>query len=169
MGTLRADGPSSSSTAFSSMESEPAVETLPRRPAGNVNPVVWMGEVPDSPSVEIDIRRPGAVAAVTGAGCEATPDGGLPDTLFVRPKRAVKVLEVKEPRRWRGEPEESLELLSSPMMACWFVRRMMKLQWCLKRFCDLTHYRTVVVENRQDVGDEAELKSDGEYRRYACR
>jgi hypothetical protein len=56
VGTLRTAGPSSSSIAFSSIESEPAVETLPRRPP-NVNGVLCVGEVPDKPRVEIDIRR----------------------------------------------------------------------------------------------------------------
>lgn len=54
VGALR-PGPSSSSMAFSSRYSDPAVETLPRRaPKGNGD--CWVGEVP-RPSVEIDMRR----------------------------------------------------------------------------------------------------------------
>ena len=100
------------------MESEPAVETLPRRPPGKPNPEVCMGDVPERPSAEMDMRRPGVVAVVTGAGCGATAEVG-PDVLLVRPKRAVKVLEVKEARRWRGEPEVSGgELFSSDIVGC---------------------------------------------------
>jgi hypothetical protein len=54
VGALR-PGPSSSSMAFSSNDSEPAVEMLPRR-ALNGNGDVCVGE-PDKPSVEIDMRR----------------------------------------------------------------------------------------------------------------
>lgn len=54
VGALR-PGPSSSSMAFSSRYSDPAVETLPRR-APNGNGEVWVGDVP-RPSVEIDMRR----------------------------------------------------------------------------------------------------------------
>lgn len=55
VGLLRA-GPSSSSIAFSSMESDPAVEMLDRRPPKGKGEI-WEGEVPDRPRVEIDIRR----------------------------------------------------------------------------------------------------------------
>ena len=108
VGTLRVGpGPSSSSIAFSSIESEPAVETLPRRPLGRPKPGVCMGDVPVRPSVVIDKRRPGTVAVETGAGWAATPvvlEG--PEVLLFRPKRAVKVLEVKEARRWLLLPSD---------------------------------------------------------------
>ena len=53
LGLLRA-GPSSSSIAFSSIESEPAVEILLRRaPIGSC----CVGDVPDRPRVEMDMRR----------------------------------------------------------------------------------------------------------------
>lgn len=55
VGALR-PGLSSSSIALSSIESDRSVETLPRRPP-NVKGVDWVGEVPEWPSVEIDIRR----------------------------------------------------------------------------------------------------------------
>jgi len=98
VGWLR-PGPSSSSIAFSSMESEPAVETLPRR-APKGNGVVWVGEVPDKPSVEMDMRRRWSCAAalVIGPGNGAV---GPPEVLLDRPKILVKVWVVKEPRRLR--------------------------------------------------------------------
>jgi hypothetical protein len=98
VGALRpGPGPSSSSIAFSSMESEPAVETLPRRPP-NVKGVDWVGDVPDKPSVEIDMRRRWSCAAavVIGPGNGAV---GAPDVLLDRPKMLLNVWEVKEPRR----------------------------------------------------------------------
>jgi len=103
VGALR-PGPSSSSMAFSSMESEPAVETLPRRPP-NVNGVDWVGDVPDKPSVEIDMRRRWSCAAavVMGPGKGAI---GAPDVLLDRPKMLLNVWEVKETRR--GLDEDSL-------------------------------------------------------------
>ncbi len=96
VGVLRA-GPSSSSIAFSSKESEPAVDTLPRRPP-KVKGVDWVGEVPDKPSVEIDMRRRWSCAAavVIGPGKGAV---GPPDVLLDRPKMLLKVWVVKEPRR----------------------------------------------------------------------
>jgi hypothetical protein len=51
-GLLR-EGPSSSSMAFSSIESEPAVETLPRRA---LRGKVVVGEAPDRPRVDMDMR-----------------------------------------------------------------------------------------------------------------
>lgn len=100
VGALR-PGPSSSSIAFSSMESEPAVETLPRRPP-NANGVDWVGDVPDKPSVEIDMRRRWSCAAavVIGPGKGAV---GVPDVLLDRPKMLLNVWEVKEPRRGLDE------------------------------------------------------------------
>lgn len=55
VGLLR-PGPSSSSMALSSIESERSVETLPRRPP-NAKEAVCVGDVPDNPRVEIDILR----------------------------------------------------------------------------------------------------------------
>lgn len=55
VGALR-PGLSSSSIALSSIESERSVETLPLRPP-NANGAACVGEVPERPSVEIDILR----------------------------------------------------------------------------------------------------------------
>jgi hypothetical protein len=111
VGTLR-EGPSSSSIAFSSMKSEPAVETLPRRPP-NVNGVDCVGEVPDRPIVAIDMRRRWSCAAavVMGPGNGAV---GAPEVLFDRPNMLLKVWEVKEPRR--GPAEASLGGLLLPLV-----------------------------------------------------
>jgi hypothetical protein len=100
VGALR-PGPSSSSIAFSSIESEPAVETLPRRPP-NVNGDDCVGDVPDKPSVEIDMRRRWSCAAavVIGPGNGAV---GAPDVLLERPKMLLNVCDVNEPRRGLGE------------------------------------------------------------------
>lgn len=54
VGTVRADAGSSSSIAFSSIESE-LVETLPRRILKGV--LTLLGDVPDSPMVEMERRR----------------------------------------------------------------------------------------------------------------
>lgn len=56
VGTLRAVMSRSSSMADSSMESEPAVEMLARRLRGKKGAEVWMGEVPERPSVLMDMR-----------------------------------------------------------------------------------------------------------------
>jgi hypothetical protein len=60
-----------------------------------------MGEVPERPIAAIDMRRLGAAAVLTGPGCGATAGGvpEVPDVLLLRPKSAVKVFEVKDPRR----------------------------------------------------------------------
>jgi hypothetical protein len=99
VGALR-PGPSSSSIAFSSKESEPAVETLPRRPP-NVNGDDCVGDVPDKPSVEIDMRRRWSCAAavVMGPGKGAV---GAPEVLLERPKMLLNVWLVKLPRRGLG-------------------------------------------------------------------
>jgi hypothetical protein len=99
VGALR-PGPSSSSIAFSSIESEPAVETLPRRPP-NVNGADCVGDVPDKPSVERDMRRRWSCAAavVIGPGKGAV---GAPDVLLERPKMLLNVWLVKLPRRGLG-------------------------------------------------------------------
>ena len=90
VGLLRPEA-SSSSIAFSSMESELAVETLPRR-AVAVKPKgdTWLGEVPDRPSVEIDMRRRWSLAAafVMGPGNGVV---GPPDVLLDRAKMLLKV------------------------------------------------------------------------------
>jgi hypothetical protein len=55
-----------------------------------------------------------AVAVVTGPGWGATV-GEVPDVLLLRPKSAVKVLEVKDPRRALVEVSGG-ELFSSDML-----------------------------------------------------
>jgi len=95
-------GLSSSSIADSSIELEPAVETLPRRPTG-VKGVDREGDVPDKPRVEIDMRRRWSWAAVVVIG--------PPEVLLDRPKMLLKVWVVKEPRRARGSEEPKLSLL----------------------------------------------------------
>lgn len=79
------------------MESDPAVDTLPRR-APNGNGLCWVGEVPDRPSVEMDMRRRWSCAAavVMGPGNGAV---GPPEVLLDRPKMLLKVWLVNEPRR----------------------------------------------------------------------
>lgn len=90
VGTLRA-GPSSSSIALSSIESERSVETLPRR-GPNVKGVVCVGDEPDKPSVEIDIRRRWSCAAAVVIGpVEGNGAVGPPDVLFDLPKMLLKV------------------------------------------------------------------------------
>lgn len=102
LGVLRA-GPSSSSMALSSMESEPAVETLPRL-ALKGNGEVWLlGEAPERPSVEMDMRRRWSWAPVLMALGKGAV--GAPVTLLdLAPKMEVKVCWVKEPRRFRAWP-----------------------------------------------------------------
>jgi len=75
-----------------------------------------MGEVPERPIAAIDMRRLGAgVAAVLiGPGCGATA-GEAPDVLLLRPKSAVKVFEVKDPRRGLVEVSGG-ELFSSDIL-----------------------------------------------------
>lgn len=104
------------------MESEPAVETLPRRPP-NVNGVDWVGDVPDKPSVEIDMRRRWSCAAavVIGPGNGAV---GAPDVLLDRPKMLLNVWEVKEPRRGLdADSSGGLLSLLADMVTLGFVRR----------------------------------------------
>jgi hypothetical protein len=119
VGTLRAAGPSSSSIALSSKDSEPAVETLPRR-APNVKGVDWVGDVPDKPRVEIDMRRRWSwtAAVVIGPGKGAV---GAPDVLLDRPKMLVKVWVVKEPRRGFGDSFGELFSVLADMMRSGFV------------------------------------------------
>ena len=90
VGTLRAR-PSSSSIALSSMESERSVETLPLR-GPKVKGVFWVGEDPDKPSVEIDMRRRWSCAAAVVT--EPVPGNGAvgpPDVLLERLKMLLKV------------------------------------------------------------------------------
>jgi hypothetical protein len=121
VGLLRA-GPSSSSIAFSSKESEPAVETLPRRPP-NVKGVDWVGDVPDKPRVEIDMRRRWSCAAavVIGPGKGAV---GAPDELLDRPKMLLKVWVVNEPRRGFADSLGGLLSLLPDIVRWGFVRRL---------------------------------------------
>jgi hypothetical protein len=90
VGLLR-EGSSSSSIALSLIESEPAVETLPRRaPKGKGEDCV--GEVPDRPRVEIDMRRRWSCAVpvviALGKGAVGAP---LAKLLDLPPKIDVKV------------------------------------------------------------------------------
>jgi len=121
VGLLRA-GPSSSSIAFSSKESEPAVETLPRRPP-KVKGVDWVGDVPDKPRVEIDMRRRWSCAAavVIGPGKGAV---GAPDELLDRAKMLLKVWVVNEPRRGFADSLAGLLSLLPDIVRCGFVRRL---------------------------------------------
>lgn len=101
VGTLRAGpGPSSSSIALSSIESERSVETLPLR-APNGNGADEVGDEPDKPRVEIDIRRRWSCAAVVIGPAGGNGAVGLVEVLFDRPKMLLKVCVVKEPLRAR--------------------------------------------------------------------
>ena len=74
-----------------------------------------MGDEPDKPSVEIDIRRRWSCAAAVAIG-----PLGPPDVLFDRPKMLLKVWVVKEPRRALvAASGEGLSLLLA-MLADWF-------------------------------------------------
>lgn len=83
------------------MESERSVETLPRR-GPKEKGAACVGDAPDKPSVEIDIRRRWSCTAAVVTG-PALGNGavGLPAMLFDRPKMLLKVWVVKEPRRAR--------------------------------------------------------------------
>lgn len=87
--------PSSSSTAFSSIESE-LVERLPRR--RRADGVV--GDVPERPSVVTESRRRGSLTAVEARGVGKGAAEGC-ETELLR-KRLVKALEVMDPRRCRA-------------------------------------------------------------------
>ncbi len=99
VGTVRAPGPdSSSSMAFSSMESELFVDMLDRRIP---NVVGLVGDVPDKPIVVTDSRRCGLFMAVeTGPGKVAVPV----EVELLRWKRFVNAAEVTELRRLRLVP-----------------------------------------------------------------
>lgn len=88
---------SSSSMAFSSMESE-LVEMLPRRMPAETGMVV--GEVPERPSVEMERRRRWSfmAAVVMGPGKTLVPC----EVELLLWKRLVKAAEVTEARRARG-------------------------------------------------------------------
>jgi len=98
VGAVRAlVAPSSSSTAFSSIESELLVDRLARR---MLNGLELVGDVPDRPTVVTDRRRcglPMAAAVVMGPGKTAVPA----DVELLLWKRLVKAAEVTEPRRLR--------------------------------------------------------------------
>ncbi len=68
-----------------------------------------MGEVPDKPSVETDMRRRWSWTAATAMG-PTNGVAGLPVTLLERPKMLLKVCVVNEPRRAPGAEEEGEEL-----------------------------------------------------------
>jgi hypothetical protein len=100
-------------TSSSMAESSEAEEVLARRSRGKKGELVWVGE-PERPRVLMDMRR-GGIGVEMGAGWGA--EGG-PETLWERlPKRELKVLEVKEPRRaWL--PAVVAGFLSSVMLSC---------------------------------------------------
>lgn len=88
VGAVRAPTPSSSSTAFSSMASEPLVDMLARRALNEV-----VGEEP-RPTVDMDSRRPRSLFMAVemgpgNPGCEIE----LLRNMLARPPT--------EPRRWR--------------------------------------------------------------------
>jgi hypothetical protein len=88
-------GLSSSSMAFSSIESE-FVDRLARRKSDEV----VVGDVPERPSVVTDNLRRGSFMAAVARGVGNGAAGGC-ETELVR-KRLVKALEVMEPRRCRA-------------------------------------------------------------------
>lgn len=101
---------SSSSMAFSSIESELLVDRLARRKTGPAAPV---GEVPGRPMAETESRRRWSLIAADVMG----PGTGKPvpcDTELLR-NRLLKVAEVTEPRRG-ADRLLSLGLLSEDMM-----------------------------------------------------
>lgn len=107
---------SSSSMAFSSMESELLVEILPRLIPPNAPPVAEAGGAgppPDRPRVVTERRRRGSLAA-------AADDIWLPfepvEMELLRWKRLENAAEVTEPRRSR-EPEGGLLSRSLDMLA----------------------------------------------------
>lgn len=105
VGLLR-PGPSSSSMALSSIESERSVEMLARRPP-NPKGEFWVGDVPDKPRVEIDIRRRCSCgAAALGAGKGAVGAA----VLLGRPKSAVRAEALMEPRLAREASAEPFSL-----------------------------------------------------------
>jgi hypothetical protein len=99
--------------AFSSNDSEPAVEILPRL-ALNGNGDVCVGE-PDKPSVEIDMRRRWSCAAavVMGPGNGAV---GVPVVLLGRPKMLLNAWVVKEPRRFLAASLGGVVEVLSPLL-----------------------------------------------------
>jgi len=89
-------GPSSSSMAFSSMESE-LVDMLPRRNADMAE--VLVGEVPDNPRVETESLRRWASVLVFMVAEGKT---GVPATVLPRWRREAMATWVMEARRSRG-------------------------------------------------------------------
>jgi hypothetical protein len=85
-----------------------------------VKGVDWVGDVPDKPRVEIDMRRRWSwtAAVVIGPGKGAV---GAPDVLLDRPKILVKVWVVKEPRRGFGDSFGELFSVLADMMRSGFV------------------------------------------------
>ncbi len=88
-------GPSSSSMAFSSIESA-LVDRLPRR----MKAEGVVGEVPERPSVVTESLRRWSLTAAAARGV-GNDVGGCCETELFR-KKLVKALEVMEPRRWRA-------------------------------------------------------------------
>ncbi len=114
VGAVRAlEVASSSSMAFSSMESELLVEMLPlRRPKD----AAAVGEVPDRPSVEMERRRRWSFMAADVMGPAKT--GFTADVELLRGKRFANVADVTELRRLREVPA-ALSWLSDDMAAAW--------------------------------------------------
>jgi hypothetical protein len=73
-----------------------------------------MGGAPERPIAAMDMRRLGAAAVLIGPGWGATA-GEVPAVLLLRPNSAVKVLEVKDPRRGLVEVSGG-ELFSSDIL-----------------------------------------------------
>ena len=89
VGAVRAPMPSSSSTAFSSMASEPLVDMLARRALNEV-----VGEVP-RPIVEMESRRPRSLFMAVEMG------PGNPGCCEIELLRNMLARLPTEPRRWR--------------------------------------------------------------------
>lgn len=83
-----------------------------------------MGEAPDRPRVEIDIRR-----RLSCAG-----PGKALEVLLERPKMLLKVWVVKEPRRGRAEESEGMLLSLLLVMVGWLVGMIdfRVMVWCCK-------------------------------------
>lgn len=109
LGAVRALPTSSSSTAFSSMESEVLVDMLERRALCGPG---LDGEEPDRPKVEMERRRRWSFMAAVVMGPEKAE---IPwDVELFLWKRLAKAAEVTEPRRgW--SPEGALFALSLDM------------------------------------------------------
>lgn len=116
VGAVR-DEDSSSSIAFSSMESEPFVEMLPRRsPPTPTGPVAEAGPgPPESPRVVTERRRRGSLAAaIEEAAWVPTVPVEVELLLW---KRLENAADVTDPRRSRGPVEVGLTSRSFDMVS----------------------------------------------------